>query len=57
MCDVPNSTLRKIDECDLLIADLTYVATSDEIDRETGAVQYREDIQEAIARFVNPPGS
>jgi len=35
MCDVPNSTLRKIDECDLLLADLTFVATTDEADRET----------------------
>lgn len=35
MCDVPNSTLRKIDECDLLLADLTYVATSAERDRQT----------------------
>jgi hypothetical protein len=35
MCDVPNSTLRKIDECDLVLADLTFVATTDEADRET----------------------
>jgi hypothetical protein len=35
MCDVPNSTLRKIDDCDLMLADLTFVATTDELDRET----------------------
>lgn len=43
MCDVPNSTLRKIDDCDLMLADLTFVATTDEADRESETVQKSSD--------------
>lgn len=43
MCDVPNSTLRKIDDCDLVLADLTYVATTDEGDRESETIRQISD--------------